>query len=268
MYDPNGLIINIDGSAFKNPGHEGGMAGIAEFPEPLNRDPECIFEIGYSETTNNRMELLATIKALEWARKNACALNAQSVTIVSDSLYVCNNHKNAPYWKKAKWRNRDDRPIENADLWDKLLSAKNKVGVRTEIEWQKGKVSAVAKEVDKKAKTAAHKVIQIKDSGYRPGKVSRTKISGGSASMFLARGQEEIIRIYRKEFKFRGTRKEAKIFFDLFSKSTRSYVSKEFAYTTLEKEDELHRGHAYRVKFGNNPKYPIIQKMVREMKRL
>jgi hypothetical protein len=108
----------------------------------------------------------------------------------------------------------------------------------------------------------------IKDSGYRSGKVSRTKISGGSASMFLARGQEEIIRIYRKEFKFRGTRKEAKIFFDLFSKSTRSYVSKEFAYTTLEKEDELHRGHAYRVKFGNNPKYPIIQKMVREMKRL
>ena len=268
MYDPNGLIINIDGSAYKNPGHKGGIAAIAEFPEALNREPECIFEIGFSETTNNRMELHATIRALEWARKNARALNAQSVTIVSDSLYVCNNHKNAPYWKKAKWRNRDDRPIENADLWDRLLSAKNKVGVRTEIEWQKGKVSAVAKEVDKKAKTAAHATIQIKDIGYRPGKISRTKINDGSASMFLARGQEEIIRIYRKDFKFRGTRKDAKIFFDLFSKGTRSYVSKEFAYTTLENEDELHRGHAYRVKFGSNPKYPIIQKLIREIKRL
>jgi ribonuclease HI len=45
--DPHALKLYVDGSALKNPGGPGGIAGIAEFPDRMNR------------TTNNRMELLA-----------------------------------------------------------------------------------------------------------------------------------------------------------------------------------------------------------------
>src|SRR5436309_2800173 len=47
MHDPNALKIYIDGSAYRNPGHEGGLAGVAEFPDSLNREPEVIFEESY-----------------------------------------------------------------------------------------------------------------------------------------------------------------------------------------------------------------------------
>ena len=263
MYNPYGLIIYVDGSAFKNPGHKGGVAGIVEFPESLNRELETIFEIGFTETTSGRMELRACIEALKWARKNARTLKASSIIIVSDSQYVCLQHNNAPYWKKAGWRNRDNRPIENHDLWNEFLAVKNKIGIRTEIKWAKGKVSAIAKEVDKKAKQSAHNIIKKDDFGYRPGKVYRTKIPKGSASIFSAKGNEEIIRIYRKDLK----RKECKISFDLYSEKEKNYVSKEFAYASPEIENQLHRSHSYRVKFNNSPKYPIIEKVIDEIKK-
>jgi ribonuclease HI len=64
MYDPNALQLYIDGSAYRNPGHEGGLAGIAEFPERLSREPEIILEESYHQTANSRMELRACIRAL------------------------------------------------------------------------------------------------------------------------------------------------------------------------------------------------------------
>ena len=44
--DPHALKIYIDGSAFKNPGGPGGLAGIAEFPDHMNRANEVLFEVG------------------------------------------------------------------------------------------------------------------------------------------------------------------------------------------------------------------------------
>jgi len=71
MYFPdlNALTIYIEGSAFKNPGHVGGIAAIVEYPDFLNRKHESIFSIGYTKTTNNRMELLACIKSIEYIIK-------------------------------------------------------------------------------------------------------------------------------------------------------------------------------------------------------
>ena len=64
-YDPHALKIYVDGSAFRNPGGPGGLAGIVEFLEDMNRENEVIFEEGYLATTNNRMEILASIRALD-----------------------------------------------------------------------------------------------------------------------------------------------------------------------------------------------------------
>jgi ribonuclease HI len=267
QYDSNALIIHIDGSAYNNPGGDGGIAAIAEFPADLNRENETIYTAAFSGTTNNRMELIACIKAIEWAHQNAYLLSVQRIIIITDSDYIYSNQHNAPYWKKAKWRNKEGRAIENSDLWNKLLSEKSKLHILTEIGWEKGKTSDISKEVDKKAKIATANIIKIKDSGYHPGKLHPTKVSGGAADMFMASGQEEIIRIYRKIFKNNANKKEYKVFFDLFSEKEKSFTSKFFAYITPEVEDKLDRGHFYKVQFNNNPKYPIIEDVIREIEK-
>ena len=138
FYDSNALKIYVDGSALKNPGGPGGIAGIAEFPENLNRDNEVIFEEGYIETTNNRMELRACIGAFEHARQFAAPLGHPRIIVISDSQYVNDNLHRAPYWKKNGWKNADGKPVENADLWNELLLLRPKVKTSTEIRWVKG----------------------------------------------------------------------------------------------------------------------------------
>src|SRR5438094_5609418 len=172
--DPHALKIYIDGSALKNPGGPGGLAGIAEFPDHMNRADEVLFEEGYKETTNNRMELCACLRAFEYIRRNASALRVSRVIIVTDSLYLHDHQRRAAYWKKQKWLNLDGRPIENSSLWNELLSLRAKVRVATEIQYSKGKTSAILNEVDRRAKAAANRPTEI-DRGFRGGKVARSK---------------------------------------------------------------------------------------------
>src|SRR5208282_1030497 len=139
MHDPRALKIHIDGSAFRNPGHEGGLAGIAEFPESLARDPEVIFQESFDGTTNNRMELKACIRSLEWVEDNSKPLGFPRVIILSDSKYVTDNHRLVPSWRKNGWRNRHGRPIENKELWRKFLSVRSRIRVILEITWSAGK---------------------------------------------------------------------------------------------------------------------------------
>ena len=120
--DPRALKLYVDGSALKNPGGPGGLAGIVEFHEEMNRENEVIFEEGYLATTNNRMEILACIRALEFARKIVDELKIRRVLIISDSMHVKDNHGRAPYWKLDKWKNLDGKPVENPDLGNVMES--------------------------------------------------------------------------------------------------------------------------------------------------
>lgn len=260
--DPHALTLYVDGSALKNPGGPGGMAGIAEFPENLNRENELFFEEGYVATTNNRMELLACIRALEYARKIVDQLRVRRVLIVSDSMYVNDNHGRAPYWKKNKWKNLNGRPVENHDRWNEFLSLRPKVRASTEIQWVRGKSAPILQEVDRRAKAAAKQPTEI-DRGFRGGKVARSKTPVKSASsLFPARGQAEVINIYRKKM---ADKTEDKVLFDLYSEDRREFVAKHHAYTRGELADELHRGHCYRVQFNDNPKHPVIESKLEEV---
>lgn len=262
FYDPNALKIYVDGSALKNPGGPGGVAGIAEFPENLNRDNEVIFEEGYIETTNNRMELRACIGAFEHARQFAALLRRPRIIIISDSQYVNDNHRRAPYWKKNGWKNADGKPVENADLWNELLLLRPKVRTSTEIRWAKGKSAPILKEVDRRAKAAAKRPTNV-DRGFRGGKVARSKTPGRSAStLFSAGGQELVINVYRKKL---AGKTEDKIYFDLFYESKGEFTAKYHAFTTAEIANELHRSHRYRVRFNDNPKHPIIESVLEEV---
>ncbi len=74
---------------------------------------------GFASTTNNRMELLGVIAALE-ALKRPC-----EIEVVSDSQYVVNafNQHWIDGWLKRGWKNAKKEPVKNADLWKRLLNA-------------------------------------------------------------------------------------------------------------------------------------------------
>jgi ribonuclease HI len=151
--DPHALKIYIDGSSMKNPGGASGLAGRAEYPENWNRSDEVLFTVGYESSTNNRMELLACVTAMEYIRDNV--LGVQRVQIVTDSRYVHDNIPRAVGWRRNEWKNQYDRPIENADLWQRFLSDRRKLRIRTDFVWSKGKKSPILKSVDSDAKAAA-----------------------------------------------------------------------------------------------------------------
>ena len=118
--------VFTDGACQGNPG-PGGWGAILRYngveKEPSGGDPE---------TTNNRMELMAVISALE-ALKEPC-----EVTLCSDSQYVCNAISKgwARSWKKNGWRRSNKEPALNPDLWELLLQQLDRHHVT--VHWVKG----------------------------------------------------------------------------------------------------------------------------------
>ncbi len=118
--------IFTDGACSGNPG-PGGWAAILRY-----NGKEKELSGGEKETTNNRMELTAVIKALE-ALKEPC-----SVTVTTDSKYVCDaiNQKWVYGWRDNNWRKKDKKPALNPDLWQQLLLLLEKHEVK--FIWVKG----------------------------------------------------------------------------------------------------------------------------------
>jgi ribonuclease HI len=117
--------IFTDGACKGNPG-PGGWAAII-------RSGRHEKEISGGErlTTNNRMELLATIRALE-ALKRPC-----SVSLTTDSSYVREGITRwVRSWQGNGWRTAGRKPVKNADLWQKLLAAA--APHRIEWHWVRG----------------------------------------------------------------------------------------------------------------------------------
>ena len=116
--------IYTDGSCIGNPG-KGGWAAII-----IENGKRKIISGSESYTTNNRMELIAVIKALNAVKK-------KQLTIITDSLYVKNGIEVWIYkWKKNGWITADKKSVKNKDLWLKLDKLeKNK---KIKWEWVKG----------------------------------------------------------------------------------------------------------------------------------
>jgi ribonuclease HI len=262
--DPHALKLYIDGNAYNNPGGSGGIACFAEFPEFWNRPDEEIFSEGFHESTNNRMELKACLRALEYVLDVVSSMDIDRVQIITDSLYVF-NHQNMPStWRRNGWKTNDGRPVDNSDLWKRFLTVRPRCKVPTHIIWRKGKKSPILKSVDKAAK-AAGKSPTKQDRGFRAGKIGRSKLIGGSSSLFPAKGQEQVIRIYKSSLiRKTGNR----VYFDVFDELSGQYREKCRAYTTKALIDELHRGHSYRVKFNADARNPAIVAILEELREL
>lgn len=115
----------IDGAYSGNPG-PGGWDAILDFGGARKE-----LKGGKNPTTNNRMELLAAIVALE-TLEQAC-----DVILHADSKYVKNGITNwIRLWKKNGWRTVNKKPIKNEDLWKRLDAAASRRKVQRR--WVKG----------------------------------------------------------------------------------------------------------------------------------
>ena len=142
------IEVYTDGSCLGNPG-TGGWAFLI-----LNKG-EIINHFGYqTDTTNNQMELTATIKALEYIKEN------DEITIFTDSSYVKNGITSwITNWKKNNWKNSQKKEVKNKDLWIKLdiLNSQKKIIWK----WVKAHdINEYNNKVDLLAREAAEKLIK------------------------------------------------------------------------------------------------------------
>ncbi|WP_421701979.1 ribonuclease HI [Aliiroseovarius sp.] len=119
-----------DGACSGNPG-PGGWGALLQAKEGGKLVKERALKGGEANTTNNRMELLAAINALETLGK-PCA-----ITVVTDSQYVKNGVTGWIHgWKRNGWKTSAKKPVKNADLWQRLDEAQARHHVTWE--WVKG----------------------------------------------------------------------------------------------------------------------------------
>ncbi|AJD53618.1 MULTISPECIES: ribonuclease HI [Thalassospira] len=123
--DNKRVEIYTDGACSGNPG-PGGWGAILRF-----NGVEKEMSGGDPETTNNRMEMMAAISALE-ALKRPCV-----VDIYTDSSYVRDGITKWIFgWQKRGWKTADKKPVKNVELWQRLLEALKTHKV--EWHWVKG----------------------------------------------------------------------------------------------------------------------------------
>ncbi len=114
------IVIYTDGACSGNPGPGGWGAILMSGPHRKE------LKGGERLTTNNRMELMAAIKALEALKRPS------KVTLFTDSQYVKNGIGGWIHgWKKNGWKTADKKPVKNVELWQQLDEAR----LRHEIEW-------------------------------------------------------------------------------------------------------------------------------------
>ncbi|WP_170367945.1 ribonuclease HI [Ruegeria arenilitoris] len=124
------LFAYTDGACSGNPGPGGwGVLLRAMDGETVLKEREL--SGGEAETTNNRMELLAAISALETLERPS------KITIVTDSAYVKNGVTGWIHgWKRNGWKTASKKPVKNVDLWQRLDEAQQLHDVTWE--WVKG----------------------------------------------------------------------------------------------------------------------------------
>lgn len=154
------VTVYTDGASRGNPG-PGGYGAVLQYVDPSGQTHTREFSQGYKVTTNNRMELLGVIVALE-ALKRSC-----EVELYSDSKYVVDafNQKWVSGWIRRGWKTSNKEPVKNIDLWKRLLVAMENHEVR--FKWVKGHAGHTMNErCDQLATEAADGTHLIDDVGF------------------------------------------------------------------------------------------------------
>ena len=126
------IRLYSDGAARGNPEGPGGYGTILQFTDAQGVLHEREYSAGYKKTTNNRMELMGVITGLE-ALTRPC-----HVEVFIDSKYVSDafNQHWIEGWQRKNWKNSQNKPVKNPELWQRLLKAMEPHEVR--FNWVKG----------------------------------------------------------------------------------------------------------------------------------
>ncbi len=120
------LVAHTDGACSRNPG-PGGWGVLLEAKHEGRVVKERELKGGEAATTNNRMELMAAIMALEVLDRPA------TITVVTDSAYVKNGVTGWIHgWKKNGWKTASKKPVKNVELWQRLDAAQ----ARHQVDWK------------------------------------------------------------------------------------------------------------------------------------
>ena len=128
---PN-VTIYTDGAARGNPNGPGGYGAIVRYEDASGKVYEREYSSGFAVTTNNRMELMAAIVALE-NLKVPC-----NGTLYSDSKYLVDAYNEGWvwYWREHGYRNKQGDTVKNVELWQRLLAQTDRHEVA--FVWVKG----------------------------------------------------------------------------------------------------------------------------------
>ena len=149
------LVAYTDGACSGNPG-PGGWGVLLRAVEGETIVKERTLQGGEAVTTNNRMELLAAITALETLERPS------RITIVTDSAYVKNGVTAWIHgWKRNGWKTAAKKPVKNAELWQRLDVARARHDVTWE--WIKGHAGHPGNE-------RADELARAGMAPYKPGK--------------------------------------------------------------------------------------------------
>lgn len=146
--------IFTDGSCLGNPG-PGGYGIVLRY-----KQTEKQLAKGYKLTTNNRMEMMAAVVALQTLRESC------HVILTTDSQYVRQGITQWIHnWKKRGWKTADKKPVKNADLWQAL----DKETARHQVEWHwvKGHAGHRENEICDDIARAAAEAPTEEDTGYQ-----------------------------------------------------------------------------------------------------
>ena len=115
MYDDKILRIYTDGGCAGNQSDEnlGGWGAVLEYGSAVKELHGC-----ERNTTNNRMEMTALLRAFEALKKDG-----QTIQVFSDSSYLMDCFRKGWYknWQKNGWKTSGKKPVENQDLWQALI---------------------------------------------------------------------------------------------------------------------------------------------------
>ena len=152
--------IYTDGACANNPG-PGGFGIVMQYQAKDGKIISKEFSKGYKITTNNRMELLAVIEALN-ILKMPC-----EIELYSDSKYVVDaiNQGWLGGWVAKNWKLNTKNPVKNIDLWEKYLTAQKPHDIK--FIWVKGHNDNEFNEKCDKLAVAARSTDELmNDEGY------------------------------------------------------------------------------------------------------
>ena len=260
MLDEGAFNVYTDGSSYSKPRRGGVGMRFVWVDESGYEQIEDWSPLGYQSATNNQMELQACILALEKIRRRGLAAGFNKIVVHTDSMYVCQNYKNAMFkWPKQHWLRSGGAPVLNVRLWKNMTREITKSGCRVEIKWVKGhSKDRHNKAVDKLAKQSAKTPLRRPALNYVSvrRKKSPNKTERGSVGL---KGQRITIRIITCEYLH--MQRLWKLKYEVLSRASPYFRKVDVIFS----DDLLKDGHTYYVRLNHDTVNPRVEKVFREV---